>query len=140
MAEVLRVYRRFYHVGIAADLSSTYTLIDPYSLATTVRNVSQGNIVVESSASTVYVSTGVYYADLISSLYNTDDEYEIDWQTRYIDIAPIKSLYTRFQFPYVIDPGGGVIRELDVELINEIPLKLEVTTHSIDYTIEPNTP
>lgn len=143
MAGILRVYRRFYHISIALDQTSAYTLIDPNSLSATVRNVTQGNAVVEANATTVQASTGLYYANMDSSLYNSDDEYEIDWQVQYVPAAPTRSLYTRFQLPYDDSVGSGgtgvvVIRELDVVMDNQLPLEISLDSRSLDYVIEAN--
>lgn len=140
MANLLRVYRRFYRISIADDLTSSYTLIDPYFLTATVRNVSQGNVIIEASATTVNTLVGIYYADLSVSLYNTDDEYEIDWQVSYSALSPIKHLHTQFRFPDRAVSTGNVIRELDVELVNQPSLDVAVEKHTFNYSIEPNNP
>lgn len=141
MAGLLRVYRRFYHISIASDQTSTYTLIDPYSLSATVRNVTQGNTIVESNATITQVSTGFYYADMTSSLYNSNDEYEIDWQVQYNSTAPNRSLYTRFQFPSDSsgnsgDTGVVVVKELDVVMDTQLALEISLDSRSLDYVIE----
>ncbi len=141
MAGALWVYRRFYHITVALDHSTSYTLIDPTSLSATVRNVTQGNLVVEANATLVNTSTGVYYADLTSSLYSATDEYEIDWRTQYVPAAPTLSLYTRFRFPMDDGSSGGqVIRELDVEMDNQLPLEIAMDSRVLDYVIVPDTP
>lgn len=139
MADVLLVYRRFYRISAAPDLSTTYTLIDPYALTATVRNVSQGNITVEASASTVNTTVGVYYADLVASLYNSDDEYEVEWSVVYVNNTPQKNLYTRFRFPSDSSIGGdvNVVYELNYEMINPLPLSFSVSSHALSYSIEP---
>ena len=137
MAGILRVYRRFYHISIAPDQTSTYTLIDPTALSATVRNVTQGNAIVEASATIVQVSTGLYYADMTSSLYNSDDEYEIEWQVQYTAAAPTRFLYTRFQFPSDTTVGGVVVvRELDVMMDTNLPLEIALDSRTLDYVIE----
>lgn len=137
MAGVLRVYRRFYHISIALDNTSSYALIDPTSLSATVRNVTQGNLIVEASATIVPVSTGLYYADMTAALYNSDDEYEIDWQVQYVSATPTRSVYTRFRFPMDNSSTGGiVIRELDIEMDNPLPLEIALESRTLDYVIE----
>jgi uncharacterized membrane protein len=140
MAELLHVYRRFYRVSTSDGAAPTYTLIDPTTLTASVRNISQGNVVVESTASTVNTSVGVYYADLSVDLYNSDDEYEIDWQVEYTSSAPVRHLYTRFRFPYRTISVGRVVRELDVEVSNPMVLSVELDGNTLDYTIEPANP
>ena len=139
MADVLLVYRRFYRISATPDSSTTYTLIDPFALTASVRNVSQGNITVEATASTVNTTVGVYYADLVASLYNSDDEYELEWSVIYVDNTPEKKLYTRFRFPSDSSIGDNVtvIRELDYEMVNPLPLSFNVRSHALSYSIEP---
>lgn len=139
MAGLLRIYRRFYRINVV-DPQDQYTLIDPYSLTASVRNISQGSVIVEASATTVNTGVGVYYADLSVPLYTSDDEYEIDWQVTYTASAPLRHLYTRFRYPEIDSNSGSVIRELDLELINEPSLDVSVEKYTLDYTVEPNTP
>lgn len=123
MANDLRVYRRFYSIVVSDDASTSYTLINPSSLAAVVRNISQGSTVVEASATVANVSVGMYYADLSSSLYNTDDEYEVNWQVNYLSSSPLRNLYTRFKFPETGSSSGGtivkIIKEIDVEILKK---------------------
>lgn len=138
MAELLRVYRRFYHI-LVSDQSSSYTLMDPLSLTAIVRNVSLGNTVVEATASTVNTTVGVYYADLVPSLYDSDSEYEIEWRVVYESGAPSRSLYTMFRYPdQAVQASSTVVRELDFEVINEPALEIEINKHVLKYTIERN--
>ena len=137
MAGALRVYRRFYHIGIAIDHSASYTLIDPTSLSATVRNVTLGNLIVEADATIVQDSTGLYYADLTSSLYNSSYEYEVQWTVKYIPVAPTTAVYTRFRFPLNAGTTSGlIIRELDVVMDNQLPLELSIESRTLDYVIE----
>lgn len=138
MAGVLQVYRRFYHISIANDLTTSYTLIDPTSLSAIVRNVTQGNLIVEASATIVHDSLGLYHALLDSSLYTSDDEYEISWEVQYVSAAPTRLLYTRFQFPMedVVGSEGLVIRELDVEMDNGLPLEIAMQSRTLSYVID----
>ena len=142
MANLLHVYRRFYHVENSASGSSSYTLIPPYSLSASVRNISQGSIVVEASATTVNTTVGVYYADLSVSLYNTDDIYEIDWQVEYTVSSPVRHLFTRFQFPgvSVSVPAGNVVRELDIEVVANATIDAMIERSTLEYNIEPHNP
>ncbi len=134
MADLLRVYRRFYHIQ-----SSSYTLVDPLSLTAIVRNASLGNTVVEATASTVNTTVGVYYADLVPSLYDSDHEYEIEWRVVYESGAPSRSLYTMFRYPdQAVQQSAAVVRELDFDVINEPALGIEINKHVLKYTIERN--
>lgn len=140
MALALQVYRRFYHINIAPDNTSSYTLIDPTSLSATVRNITQGNLVIEANTTIVPVSTGLYYADLTSALYNSDDEYEIDWQVQYVPAALTRSVYTRFKFPINNGSTGNVVvRELDIEMVNPLPLEITLESRTLNYVIESTT-
>ncbi len=136
MADFLRIYRRFYRVDVGPDLSTAYSLVDPVSLVATANNYSL-SAVVEASASTVNASVGVYYADLSSSLYSSNYEYEVDWQVVYAAGAPTKHLYSRFRFPDSVTGSTGaiIIREVDVELLTQVPLEIEVERHTLTYEI-----
>jgi hypothetical protein len=82
-------------------------------------------------------TVGVYYADLVVSLYNTDDIYEVDWNVQYTSSSPSRHLFTRFQFPGFSVQVGNVIRELDIEVVPALSLEVEIENEELSYTIEP---
>ena len=137
MAELLHIYRRFYRVDATIE-SSSYELIDPYSLSASVTNVTQ-NSLVEGTATTVNTLVGIYYVDLSVPLYNTNDIYEVDWQIQYTPSSPVRHLYSRFRFPEVLVQVGKVIRELDINVDNR-DIRIELAGGPIDYTIEHHNP
>lgn len=140
MANLLHVYRRFYHVDVSIDGSSSYSLIQPHALSASVRNISQGSAIIEASATTVNTTVGVYYADLSVSLYNTDDVYEIDWEVQYTPSSPVRHLLARFQFPGISIQVGNVIRELDIEVIADAPIDVMIERSELQYAVEPHNP
>ena len=138
MANLLRIYRRVYHITVGSDGSSSYELMDPLSITAIVHNRATSSVV-ESPASVVYESIGNYYVDLVPSLYNGTDIYEIEWTLQYVTGSPSRQLFTQFMLPLNLTPSGSVvIRELGIELANPHPIEIEVQHRPLEITVMRN--
>ena len=122
MAEI-RVYRRFYCITSTISGSTTvedYTLFNPYSITANTYNVTQGQVLVENDISVVLVSTGVYYALLDGTLYNSNDEYDVIFTLNYTATTPIKTLKTTFKLNPMLTPKGTVSFDIGQPIVIEI--------------------
>lgn len=132
MSEPIRIYRRFYRISLNNG-TETYVPINPFELIVDVHNITNNNVVVESNLIPVEENLGLWYIELTSNLYNSNDIFEINWKVNYTEQAPLKIQYTRFKFR---EQQSTVGSRLSVELLNNNPLEIFVPKNPIYISIE----
>jgi hypothetical protein len=136
MAEI-KVYRRFYLITSTVSGSATvedYTLTDPYTVSANTYNVTQGQTLVEDDVPVIQDSTGVYYALLDGTLYNSNDEYDIIFDVNYTVSAPTRTLKTTFKLNPMLTPKGTLSYDIDQPMVIEINNNAIVTQVQVNNT------
>jgi len=121
---VIRLYRRFYRIGISEGIES-YSLINPTSLSAAVY-LKNTSILIETVSAITKESDGVYFADLNPGLYSYDNTYDLKWTVEYLFETPVKTLTTSFK----LNPINIAAGEIFVEIENQA-LEYEVNDTQI---------
>lgn len=127
----LRIYREFYRINYVDGSNDLYTAIDPYFLSAATYN-SLTNEYIE-TPTVVSEGTGVYYAEMNTSLYTYPNLYVLRWYVKYLNNNIQKMLRTKFMF----DPiKQMLITELDIEFYNNTKLSYEIENDTpLEYII-----
>lgn len=136
MAEI-KVYRRFYSIisTVSGDTTvESYTLIDPFAISANTYNVTQGQTLVEDDVSVVQVSTGVYYALLDGTLYNSNDEYDVIFSVNYTATADLRTLETTFKLNPMLTPKGTLSYDIEQPMVFEVNNNSVVTQVQVNNT------
>lgn len=108
MANV-RLYREIYCVAHSSFTGETYTLINPVQLTADV--FINGTSTLIESPTVQNESTGIFFVELNSVLYEFANIYLIKWNVKYTVNSPVKILPTRFRFN-PINIGSDITIEL----------------------------
>ena len=123
----IRLYKKFYCVGIVktgATIDQNYVLLDPYMLSANTYVASTGATespsLIETSLPISQESTGVYFSDLVPTLYSSDVTYDLVWFVNYTDVSPIKKISTRFRLNV-----NNITNQIEIEYLNG-PIEIEI--------------
>jgi hypothetical protein len=84
--------------------------------------------------SVVQSSTGVYYALLDGTLYNSNDEYDIIFDVNYTISSPIRALKDTFKLNPMLTPKGTLSYDIDQPMVIEINNNPIVTQVQVNNT------
>ena len=123
----IRLYKKFYCVGIVktgATIDQNYVLLDPYMLSVNTYVASIGATespsLIETSLPISQESTGVYFSDLVPTLYSSDVTYDLVWFINYTDVSPTKKISTRFRLNV-----NNITNQIEIEYLNG-PIEIEI--------------
>ena len=123
----IRLYKKFYCVGIVktgATIDQNYVLLDPYMLSANTYVASTGATespsLIESALPISQESTGVYFSDLVPTLYSSDVTYDLVWFVNYTDVSPTKKISTRFRLNV-----NNITNQIEIEYLNG-PIEIEI--------------
>ena len=120
----IRVYKQFYVI-----VKNDYSLISPSSITAISYNVTQGSSVVENNLTIINVSTGVYYAELSAELYNSSDEFRVEFTVKYTPTAPNKILPLTFK----LDPSFAIANSVSLEIDQPLVYEINIDNNTLEF-------
>lgn len=101
-----------------------YQLITPISISASTYNESGVNLI-ESLSSSIY-STGIYYVNINSNLYDAGTVYRIKWFIKYTNDAPLKTITSYFR----VTSDANFSNQIYVE-VQEYPMNIQISQSPI---------